>query len=166
MCDRTTIGLISSRLTGPLVCVFCNGTSLPILRYSGISALLSALVISNITLLLSCSLFLSALPSKQSGPSPLLKLLCLAASATSYVLNNGTSSILSFISSSTLNSISWDLTFRCSGILYIPAKYSAMAYSTRVLSSITSNSPVSFSFCTLFTTGWFLLILRTLLATW
>jgi len=35
-CDLTTMGLISSRLQGPFVNVFCSGTSRPILRYSGI----------------------------------------------------------------------------------------------------------------------------------
>ncbi len=35
-CDLTTMGLISSKLQGPFVNVFCSGTSRPILRYSGI----------------------------------------------------------------------------------------------------------------------------------
>ena len=35
--DLTTIDLISSRATGLLVVVFCNGTILPILRYTGMS---------------------------------------------------------------------------------------------------------------------------------
>ena len=45
-CDLTTIGLISSRPTGPFVDVFCRGTSRPTLRYSGILIELRASVMS------------------------------------------------------------------------------------------------------------------------
>jgi hypothetical protein len=76
-CDLTTMGLISSKLQGPLVKVFCSGTSLPTRRYSGIYALLSESGISCITFAPSNSFFMSTVPSKQSGPSPLLMLDCL-----------------------------------------------------------------------------------------
>ena len=42
MWDRSTIGLMSSNLTGPFVCVFCSGTNLPTRRYSGMAASLRA----------------------------------------------------------------------------------------------------------------------------
>ena len=74
ICDLTTIGLISSSETGPLVAVFCKGTILPMFRYSGTVPSLRASMISSATLLLRCSLAFSTFPSKQSGPSPLLKL--------------------------------------------------------------------------------------------
>ena len=54
-CDLTTIGLISSRLQGPLVKVFYRGTSLPILKYSGIWELFSESLISCMILVPSCS---------------------------------------------------------------------------------------------------------------
>ena len=73
-CDLTTMGLISSRLQGPLVNVFCRGTKRPTLRYSGIYALLSESAISYIILSSSSTFLVRRLPSKQSGPSPLLKL--------------------------------------------------------------------------------------------
>jgi len=75
-CDLTTIGLISSRLQGPFVRVFYSGTSRPIRKYSGILALLSESAISYMTLAPNYSFLVSMLPSKQSGPSPLLKLDC------------------------------------------------------------------------------------------
>jgi hypothetical protein len=68
------MGLISSSPTGPLVVVFYSGTSLPTLKYSGMVMLLRASVISAIILLLSSVFFFNTLPSKQSGPIPLLKL--------------------------------------------------------------------------------------------
>ena len=42
MCDRTKMGLMSSRATGPFVAVFCSGTSQPTLRYSGVLLVLIA----------------------------------------------------------------------------------------------------------------------------
>jgi hypothetical protein len=86
-CDLTTIGLISSRLQGPLVKVFYSGTSLPILKYSGIWELFSESLISCMILVPSCSFWLRRLPSKQSGPRPLLKFDYLAASLMSSRLN-------------------------------------------------------------------------------
>ena len=99
-CDRTTIGLISSSPQGPLVSVFCRGTNLPTRKYSGICELFSALVISCMTLLLSSSFYVRRLPSKQSGPRPLLKLDCLVASTMSSRLNKPVMSITSSLISS------------------------------------------------------------------
>lgn len=94
MWERTTIGLISSRLTGPLVYVFWSGTNLPTLKYSGITAEFRAAVISLSILSPKCSLFCMRFPSKQSGPSPLLKLLLFAASTTYSSVNSGTLPLL------------------------------------------------------------------------
>ena len=82
-CYLTTMGLISSRLHGPLVNVFCKGTKRPTLRYSGICALLSESAISYITFSPSGKFLVRRLPSKQSGPSPLLKLDYLVANLMS-----------------------------------------------------------------------------------
>ena len=49
--DLTTIGLISSRATGPFVAVFYSDTILPMLRYLGMSTPLRASRISIATLL-------------------------------------------------------------------------------------------------------------------
>ena len=84
--DLTTMGLISSRLQGPLVNVFCKGTKRPTLRYSGICAVLSESAISYITFSPSGTFLERRLPSKQSGPSPLLKLDYLVASLMSSIL--------------------------------------------------------------------------------
>jgi hypothetical protein len=81
--DLTTMGLISSRLHGPLVNVFCRGTKRPTLRYSGICDLLSESAISCITFSPSGTFLVRRLPSKQSGPSPLLKLDYLVANLMS-----------------------------------------------------------------------------------
>ena len=94
-CDLTTMGLISSRLQGPFVKVFCSGTKRPIRRYSGIWALLSESAISYMTFSPSYSFFERALPSKQSGPSPLLKFDCLVASLMSSTLKVAVVSIYS-----------------------------------------------------------------------
>ena len=94
-CDLTTMGLISSKLQGPLVKVFCSGTKRPTRRYSGIWALLSESAISYMTFAPSYSFFERALPSKQSGPSPLLKLDCLVASRMSSILKVAVVSIYS-----------------------------------------------------------------------
>jgi hypothetical protein len=75
-CDLTTMGLISSKFQGPFVKVVCSGTKRPTRRYSGIWALLSESAISYMTFVPSRSFLVSTLPSKQSGPSPLLKLDC------------------------------------------------------------------------------------------
>jgi hypothetical protein len=118
MWERTTIGLMSSNLTGPFVCVFYSGTSLPTLKYSGMIALLRASVISAITFSLNWLLFLNTFPSKQSGPKPLLKLLLFIASTTSSLVNGETLlallvSTLISSSSSTLKSM-----FLCYSLLY------------------------------------------------
>jgi hypothetical protein len=155
------MGRISSSAHGPLVNVFCKGTSRPTLRYSGMFELLRESAISLNTFSLSYSFLLRMFPSKQSGPSPLLKLDYLVASLMSSKLK---SAVVLIISSSSDTSM-LELTYICSGLLYISAKYSAMTCSTWERSSKTSESPVSLSLLTLETTGWFLLILRTLLAT-
>jgi len=152
--DLTTIGLISSRATGPLVAVFYSGTILPMFRYSGMAPPLRASRISIAILLLRSSLVYKMLPSKQSGPSPLLKFERFIASIISGSLKAPeeesiciVSSISSFISSS-----SYYIARRCSGLLYISLKYSAIASSTRARSSMISSSP-SLPFLSYRTTG-------------
>ena len=93
--DLTTMGRISSSAHGPLVNVFCKGTSRPTLRYSGMFELLRESAISLITFSLSYSFLLRILPSKQSGPSPLLKLDYLVASLMSSRLKSAVVLIIS-----------------------------------------------------------------------
>ena len=108
-CDLTTMGLISSKLQGPFVKVFCSGTSQPIRRYSGIWALLSESAISCIIFVPSYSFLVSILPSKQSGPSPLLKFDCYVASRMSSILKVAVVSIYS----SAISSFWATLSSRC-----------------------------------------------------
>ena len=163
--DLTTIGLISSRATGPFVADFYRGTILPVFRYSGMSPPLRASRISIAILLLRSSLVYRTFPSKQSGPSPLLKFERFIASIISGSLKAPEEesicivySISSFISSS-----SSYIARKCSGLLYISLKYSAIASSTRARSSMISSSP-SLPFLSYRTTGLLVLIMRTLLA--
>ena len=107
--DLTTIGLISSRLQGPLVNVFCKGTKRPTLRYSGICALLSESVISYITFSPSGKFLVSRLPSKQSGPRPLLKLDYLVA----YLMSSRLNVAVVLIDSSAISSSWVILVVRC-----------------------------------------------------
>ena len=116
-CDRTTIGLISSSPQGPLVSVFCSGTNLPTRKYSGICELFSALVISCMTLSFSISFCVRRLPSKQSGPRPLLKLDYLVASTISFKLNKPVVSTASSIISSSASYSTTVLFCMCSGLL-------------------------------------------------
>ena len=107
--DLTTMVLISSRLQGPLESVFWRGTRRPTLRYSGIYALFSESAISDITLFPSSSFLVRRLPSKQSGPSPLLKLDCLVA----YLMSSRLKVPVVLIISSAI-SMSWvTLSSRC-----------------------------------------------------
>ena len=115
-CDRTTIGLISSSPQGPLVSVFCSGTNLPTRKYSGICELFSASVISCRILLLSCPFYVRRLPSKQSGPRPLLKLDYFAASPMSSRLNKPVVSMSSSIISSSAGYSTINWLCMCSGL--------------------------------------------------
>ena len=94
------MGLISSRLQGPLVNVFCKGTKRPTLRYSGICAVFSESAISYITLSPSDTFLVRRLPSKQSGPSPLLKLDYLVA----YLMSSRLKVAVVLINSSAISS--------------------------------------------------------------
>ena len=107
--DLTTMGLISSRLQGPLVNVFCRGTKRPTLRYSGICDLLSESGISYITFSPSGTFLIRRLPLKQSGPSPLLKLDYLFAC----LMSSGLKIALVLIDSSAISSSWVTLVARC-----------------------------------------------------
>ena len=163
--DLTTIGLISSRATGPFVADFYRGTILPVFRYSGMSPPLRASRISIAILLLRSSLVYRTLPSKQSGPSPLLKFERFIAFIMSDSLKAPEEESICIVSSTSsfFSSSSSYIARRCSGLLYISLKYSAIASSTKARSSMISSSP-SLPFLSYRTTGLFVLIMRTLLA--
>ena len=160
------MGLISSNGTGPLVAVFCKGTILPMFRYSGIVPSLRASMISSATLLFRCSLVFSTFPSKQSGPSPLLKFEHFIASTISArlkVIDEESIYISSSPSSPFISSSSSCTAYRWSGLLYISLKYLAIASSTSTRSERISSS-LSVPILSYRTTGLFAPIMSTLLA--